>query len=349
MASRSLYVVGAPNMAHRASETAASALGAESWQSLIAMAPDLILVIAPDGTIRYINRVVEGYQLDEVLGSSVYQYISPQDGEAYAARLKHVLATGEFATFESAVENPDGSVTWHNSRLGPFKENGQIVGVTCISTDITERRELEQEVLEIAAREQRRIGQNLHDVTGQLLTGLRYLAKSLVAELQEVDSPHCKIAERINDGLRRAVKQVRRVAKGSIPLQVDRDALMLALANLANNTCELYGVRCTFDCDDQVIIEDSDTATHLYHIAQEAVTNAIKHGDSKDISISLTDDHAVTTLMILDNGSGITEQTGSGMGLKIMRYRAGLINWTLGICQGSSGGTEVACTLSKAE
>ncbi|MBI3461503.1 MAG: hypothetical protein HY000_00355 [Planctomycetes bacterium] len=124
---------------------------------------------------------------------------------------------------------------------------------------------------------------------------------------------------------------------------------MAALAGLASRTSELHGVTCTFDCSEPVLVKDNQKATHLYRIAKEAVTNALKHSRAKSITISLEGDEGSIILRIRDDGVGFPWEPAEikGMGLKIMRYRAGLINAGLAIGPAEPIGTLVSCTLNK--
>jgi PAS domain S-box-containing protein len=213
--------------------------------------------------------------------------------------------------------------------------------------DITERRRLEAEVLEIASAEQRRIGQELHDDAGQLLTGLGLMARVL-ADRVEATSPEHRIAARIVDGIGEVLDRIRGVVKGLIPVEVDVDGLMAALADLAFQTNELDGIACRFDCAEPVTVPDNTTATQLYRIAQEAVTNAVRHGRPRNIRIALGRDAGRIHLSIRDDGQGLPEPLDEhvGHGLRIMRYRAGLVGASLSIGRAREGGTEVRCVFS---
>ncbi len=124
---------------------------------------------------------------------------------------------------------------------------------------------------------------------------------------------------------------------------------MAALAELASQTSELHGGTCTFECKEPVLVDDNQTATHLYRIAKEAVTNALKHSRANNIVISLEDDEKTITLRVRDDGVGLPREplATRGMGLKIMRYRAGLINAGLTVGPAEPGGTLVSCTIAK--
>ncbi|MBX6313124.1 MAG: hypothetical protein IRY99_09460 [Isosphaeraceae bacterium] len=157
------------------------------------------------------------------------------------------------------------------------------------------------------------------------------------------------LATKVAEGLKRVLGQVRALSRGLIPVEVDAARLMAALAELASRVGGLHGVTCTFECREPVLLEDNQTASHLYRIAKEAVTNALKHGGAKNITITLESGDRSVALCIWDDGVGFPPGPveGKGMGLKIMRYRAGLINARLTVSPAESGGTLVSCTLSK--
>jgi signal transduction histidine kinase len=121
---------------------------------------------------------------------------------------------------------------------------------------------------------------------------------------------------------------------------------MSALQLWAAEVEDLFGISCRFECDEPVLIHDDSIATHLYHIAQEAVNNAIKHGEAGKILIQLTAGPDRGRLVIKDDGKGIsTGAAGStGMGLHIMKYRSGMIGGALEIRKGPAWGTIVTCT-----
>ena len=204
-------------------------------------------------------------------------------------------------------------------------------------------------MLEIAAREQQRIGQDLHDGTGQELTGLAMMAERLSGDLAERSLPQAAAAERIVEGLEEALSHVRALSKGLVPVEVDGEGLMVALSDLAARTSERHAVSCVFECDQPVSIGDNQTATHLYRLSQESVTNALKHGRARNITISLTGDNDLITLKIADDGTGLAENhhESSGTGLRIMRYRAELIRAKLTIGRARTNGTQMTCTLPR--
>ena len=228
-------------------------------------------------------------------------------------------------------------------------EAGKPTALATTERDVTERKQTERKVLEVAAAEQRRIGQDLHDGIGQELTGLSLMAQSLMEALSERSLPEAQTATKIAAGLQQAIKDVHTLSRGLIPVDGDGEGLMAALTDLAARTSELKGMTCTFTWDEPVPVEDKSTATHLYHIAQEAVTNALKHGQARHIQISLRADDRSLTLQIQDDGVGMPHQRAetNGMGLRIMRHRAGLIHATLNLGPAEGGGTLVTCSVIK--
>jgi signal transduction histidine kinase len=217
---------------------------------------------------------------------------------------------------------------------------------TGILRDISSRRALEKEVAEASDKEQRRIGQDLHDTVGQKLTGLAFLAEDLAEDLSPRAPEQAKLAVRITATLREILGDVRTMSRGLIPVEVGPEGLMAALADLAARVSEPSRVTCTFHCEEPVLVSDPITANHLFRIAQEAITNALTHGKASHIGMSLAATERGLTLTIRDDGVGIGNPPtrALGMGLKIMQHRAALIGAALRVEPAEGGGTVVNCT-----
>jgi two-component system CheB/CheR fusion protein len=299
---------------------------------------------------------ITGYRTDEIIGRH-YSCLFPPDAieEGRPERLLTTAADQGHAQDQYWRMRKDGSRYWAETLLTALRdEDGQVKGFSKITRDLTEQkradeavREMEREMLEATRAEQQRIGQDLHDSVGQELTGLGLMAESLVQAKEGTPKPEFQTIQKIADGLRRALKQVRAVCRGLMPVEVDAEGLMSALGDLATRTREVSGISCTFDCDEPVLVDDTATATHLYHIAQEAVTNAIKHAKASEIGIALAGEDHHLMLSVRDDGIGLNEPSSAaaGMGLKIMQYRAGLINATLTVRPADGRGTLVTCVL----
>jgi PAS domain S-box-containing protein len=292
---------------------------------------------------------VLGYTADEVLGRPLACFYVEEDVQRGTPSYDLRLAAEQGRLEDDGWRlRQDGTRFWASIVLTALRdEDGRLRGYSNLLRDVTRHKELEKEVLEIASREQRRIGQDLHDGTGQELTGLSLMAESLVESLHESGANEEPLAARIAAGLKRALCQVRALSRGLVPVEVDAEGLMAALVELAARVSEVSGVRCRFECSEPVRIEDTQTATHLYRIAQEAVTNAVKHGKAHNVRVGLEAFNGRVILEVCDDGVGVEQVrlNGSGMGLRIMEYRAGLIGAALYVGKAAPGGTLVQCTL----
>ncbi len=215
--------------------------------------------------------------------------------------------------------------------------------------DITERKRLEKEILEISEREQRRIGQDLHDGLCQHLAGIEMLGQVLAQKLAAQPKEISGRAVEITKALRDAIGQTRLLARGLSPVTLETDGLMSALAELALNTTKMFRVNCSFHSTDSVQFPDNVAATHLFRIVQEAISNAIKHGQARNISIQLAEAANQVHLQVSDDGMGFSKKLSPtpGMGLRIMQSRTGMVGGTILIEQPAEGGTVVKLTAPK--
>jgi signal transduction histidine kinase len=205
---------------------------------------------------------------------------------------------------------------------------------------------LEREIIGISEREQERIGQDLHDGICQYLAALSCSAASLKSDLEGHDlAAEARVADELAGFLRDAVIQIRNLARGLVPVQMDEAGLASALEELTASATRLLGIRCVYESAGTPLIRDNAVAMHLYRIAQEAINNATKHGKAANVHVSLTEDGKATTLRIADDGSGIskTATESDGMGLGLMLYRARLVGGELNIESPNTGGTIVSC------
>jgi PAS domain S-box-containing protein len=216
-----------------------------------------------------------------------------------------------------------------------------------VITDVTERRGLEREILEIAGREQLRIGSDLHDGLGQDLTGVALMLRSVVAQLRKENSSARADVEDIISLVNGAIESTRAMARGLAPVGADRGGLIAGLQSMAVRGMERYGVRAHFSTSlKEPLTLDDAAATHLYRIAQEAFTNAIRHGRVTQVTIDLATGEGSLTLCVQDNGRGFDERnaTSNGMGMKLMRYRAQMLGGDVTISNNPGGGVVVRCT-----
>jgi len=209
-----------------------------------------------------------------------------------------------------------------------------------------ERRGLEEELLNISSREQRHIGQDLHDGLCQQLVGIEFRNSVLVQQLQDAPAAQAEAAK-IGESIRDVTRQARSLARGLSPVQIEANGLMAALDALTANAAKLFCLSCSFECPRAVLVENPMVATHLYRIAQEAIGNANKHAQAKSIVLSLKQSDGDLTLTVKDNGHGFERgsRVTEGMGLRIMEYRADMIGAMLRVDSTIGKGTTVACRL----
>jgi two-component system, LuxR family, sensor kinase FixL len=285
-----------------------------------------------------------GYTPDQVLGRTV------EELDVYADRalwkhLHDVLCSGEsIRREEMRVRTRTGET---RIILGAFirvqADEGLFVAHKLV--DITELRLLEQEVLEVSAREQRRIGQDLHDDLGQRLTGLAFLARRLQQRLEQTDAEGAQEAASIARHLVDAHDHARRLARALVPAELERAGLVGALEELSETACELYDIDCTVQAGDRIEVH-SDAGAHLFRITQEAINNAARHGSASRVVIEVERTHEALSLRVIDDGSGIPDEAlagNHGLGLRTMRYRARILDAALEIRRRDEGGTLVEC------
>ncbi len=223
------------------------------------------------------------------------------------------------------------------------EQTGSTPEVESVARDITERKRLEREILEISNREQRRIGHDLHDGVCQQLAAIAYRLDILGDQLQEKGVAESSEAERIGSLLNETIQLTRGVARGLFPVKLDESGLESALEELAANTSSVFKTHCRFSGEKPFPILDSTASLHLYYIAQEAVLNAVRHGKATDVVISITGGRDRLFLNIQDNGAGFQSPLigSAGMGIRIMRYRARVIGATLDLKSQPNQGTQI--------
>jgi signal transduction histidine kinase len=216
-----------------------------------------------------------------------------------------------------------------------------------LTEEMSERERVERELLEISEREQRRIGHDLHDSLGQHLTGAALAGQVLEEKLSTRGLPEAADANKVVELVEEGIALSRKLAKGLHPIEMEADGLMLALEELAAISGDLFKISCRFDCDSPVLIRDTATSGHLYRIAQEAISNAVKHGKAKNVAIQLETLDDGIALRVKDDGTGLPDPLpkSAGMGLRIMAHRASIIGGAFQAGRDSSGGTMVSCVL----
>jgi signal transduction histidine kinase len=218
-----------------------------------------------------------------------------------------------------------------------------------LTHEMAERERLEAEILQISEREQRRIGHDLHDSLCQHLTATALAGQVLTERLTSKALSEADDASKVVELVEEGITLARSLAHGLYPVEMEAEGLMDAFQELAANITSRSKVRCVFERASPVLLHDAAAATHLYRIAQEAVTNAVRHGKAKRIVISLTERGGTITLTVEDDGIGLpdTRQESKGLGIRIMAHRAVMMGGTLLVEPAPTGGTIVSCSLPK--
>lgn len=316
-------------------------------RALLAAIPDLIVQLGTDGTLLdyHVGDYTElALLLRDRIGNNIRESLgdldldrrcfeplasSPEQSREDEARVleRQILVDGKTHDFEIRLVRATEST---------------LIGIL---RDITQRKRLEREILEISGREQRRIGRDLHDGLCQHLAGIGLLAQALArripAHLKDLNQDAAEITRLIDD----AISLAKGLTRGLIPARLESDGLESGLVELAEQARKLFGVSCRVEGCEARSGVDPNIALHVYRITQEALNNAIKHGHASEIIISFTAEEPTNILSVQDDGIGfdVGADSGNGMGLGIMRYRTRMIRGLLNVESVRNRGTTVTC------
>jgi PAS domain S-box-containing protein len=315
-------------------------------RALLDANPDLIVRLTRDGTYLDVHSTDPrvNYHLPltmhDFIGRNVSDMFEPEFAREHERHRLAALATGRMQRWEYVRKDPRGSPRHIEARFVKSGEDEVVVTVR----DFTDRVELEREVISSSERERTRIGQDLHDGLAQLLIGVKLLLAALGDKLTLAGSSYRDDAERAVELVSRAITQTSELAHGLNPIP-KRGRLCDALRQLAQQSEQLLGVPCDVVRAEASPALSETTATHLYRIAQEAITNAVKHGRATHIEIDCSSVNGLLELTVADDGVGITEAATErgGLGLHIMNYRARSIGGDLSVLPRAGGGTLVRC------
>jgi PAS domain S-box-containing protein len=312
-----------------------------------------VVVVDINNTIRMANPAFErmfGFTAGMAVDTSIDDLIAQPPGVSRDRLTQQLLGSPNEPPGPTPIEfkcrRRDGSV-FDAACVATMTHVDGATHRLAVITDVTERRGLEREILEIAGREQLRIGSDLHDGLGQDLTGVALMLRSVVAQLRKENSSARTDVEDIISLVNGAIESTRAMARGLAPVGADRGGLIAGLQSMAVRGMERYGVRAHFNTSlKEPLTLDDGAATHLYRIAQEAFTNAIRHGRVTQVTIDLATAEGMLTLSVQDNGRGFDERNASnnGLGLKLMRYRAQMLGGDVTIANNKGGGVVVRCT-----
>src|SRR5262245_1135542 len=309
-----------------------------------------VLVLDSSSTIRMTNGAITrltGYEPRQLIGRSgrMLTRYTESEYEEVRSEINQRLTEAEFFARDLHCVHRDGGFFTAGCVITPIQIGGEAHRLLVLE-DVTQRRELEREIIDIANREQQRIGSDLHDGLGQELTGVALMLTSLVGRLKREQAGAAGDAEEIVALVNGAIDSARALARGVSPVSVERGGLPSALRALASRASDMYGATVRFRGKvwPQLTL-DAAACDHLYRIAQEAVNNAVKHGRATQVTIDLQVAGANVTLTVKDNGGGMAgdAQLSRGMGLKIMHYRASMLSGSVAVEGAEGGGLQVIC------
>ena len=267
--------------------------------------------------------------IDEIAGLKCNEVMPDALCDSKGCPLQRILNGETGCEFETKKRIDENTELTFIVTANPFvTPDNQIQGITLTFTDITEIRMLEKKIAGISELERMNLGQLLHDELGQLITGLIFRIAALKQTMKEKTCSEYEDIQIIENLMNNVQLHMRRVMIGLYPPNVEYDRLLVALQHLASETEKLFQRKCSVISDnDDILITDYNEITQLVYIASESVHNIIKHSNAENIYIILTMNNNMFT-MIIKSDSKIDNDTiiKKGMGLRIMEYRARLIN-----------------------
>jgi len=210
--------------------------------------------------------------------------------------------------------------------------------------EMTQRSRLEKELIDAGERERLRVGRDLHDDLGQLLSGIAFLSSAVEKKLSAQSLPEAAAAKEIRSLVQDAIAKTHRLSLGLTPMTIGEGGFLTAIQELAAMTERVFGVMCGVECDQLLVVDRPVAATNLYRIVQESISNAVRHGRAHSIAISVALRGNQLTLTVRDDGVGLgtSPSAREGLGLSIMKHRVEQLGGTLEI-QGDGGGTTIVC------
>jgi PAS domain S-box-containing protein len=319
-------------------------------EKLIREAAALIILLDRHAKIVMVNPAVEivtQFKSKELVGKTLWLCGLLDKAEIPNAkqRMKDIMNGAERVSGVARARTSSGELrVLQIQNTATRLEDGTVENVIITAIDITEQHRLQQHLMEAVEQEQARIGHDLHDGVGQLLTGIGTLAESLQADLQGRQKED---AERIYQLIRETIHQVRQLSHTMSPASVQNRDLSASLLLLADSVRTNFRRQCETNLAPDIQIRDPQLAGHLFRIAQESVNNAIRHGAPKKINISLRREGAKEAVLeIFNDGATFDCKPGStteGIGLRVMKHRAGLIQSSIQVTCPSAGGVLVSC------
>ncbi|MFW5732738.1 MAG: PAS domain-containing sensor histidine kinase [Planctomycetota bacterium] len=326
--------------------TAELAASKERWRSIVETAPDYVLFVEPDGTVRYINRAYTGLPLDRVVGMKIEEFAAPEYHDLINGELRKVIEGAESSGCEALSAGITGQPRWFSVRFGPFRRDGEVIGATLIAQDITERKatehalhDVQRRLMKVQEEERRRLASDLHDSVSQMLFALQMRLKRLYRQCDRCARQ--QDLETAIDQCNQLIHETRAVYRGLYPPGLVQLGLVSALRQLARDFEQTTDINVTCGEIVQNSRFDDTIEIALFRIAQEAVRNAVRHGRAETVEIDLVMSEEDLTLRIADDGNGfeVTRPNSTSLGLRTMQERAVSIGGTFSLESSPTGTT----------
>ncbi|HEX8925999.1 MAG TPA: sensor histidine kinase, partial [Terriglobales bacterium] len=231
---------------------------------------------------------------------------------------------------------------FHRFLLDTLKQ--RIAAQDKMQDEMNERHRLIREIAKVSDSERQRLGQELHDGVCQQVTAALLRCQALERRLERGGDLSGADFGPLSSLLSETIDDAHNVASGLCPLEPHPEALAPALRMLTVRMQEIAGVRCEFKAIGDVRVFDPEAAQHLYRIAQEALSNAVRHANPRRIAVELRGSDGALVLQIEDDGTGMpTPRPVNGMGLHTMSYRAQIMSGELTVAPAPGSGTRVSC------
>ncbi len=314
---------------------------------------DAIITFDNDGKILSCNRAVcelFGYEKKELEGQLINLLLLTSFNETVDSNFLSFDLSDSKITSGQSIEmqgkSKTGKIFPIELTVGKVEWKGTLT-FTGIIRNLTARRNLERRILQIGQEERRKIGRDLHDGLGQMLTGIRMLSENLAKKLKMNRVEAAKDVEEIAMMIRESDEFARKLARGMVQVDLEKKGLSVALGDLCSRTEKLTGVRCEYYDFENAEINDHNLALHLYRIAQEAINNSIKHGKPNRVQVRLSNNEHHTALSVVDDGDGFSVETEhkQGSGIEIMRHRARVMGGVFEISRTTDELTQIRCVI----
>jgi PAS domain S-box-containing protein len=324
--------------------------GGPNFSDLVSKMNLIALILNASAKLTFCNDyflTLTGWTRPEVLGCDWFQRFVPTGIDdlrgVFSDLLKNLPSAWHHENAILCKSREKVLVRWNNSVIRD--SSGHIVGVASIGENVTEHRLLERELLESSARERRHLAAELHDGLGQNLYAASLLTRSLEITAQKAMLPITEDLTQLASVIGSSMETCHQIAHGLSPLAEIRGGFIGALQDLTSMPINGEAEVALSIVAGAPLQIDTVSLDHLFRLAQEAVTNALKHAEATLIQIKLDIQAALVTLTVVDDGIGLPLQPidSNRLGLRLMRYRADIIHAKLTITRIEPHGTRITC------